>query len=93
MIRRFLLQTVGTKATVDHLGFVDPVALCVLRFEAGRSADGAINIGNRAAVMADHVVVVVAGLRLVASYRAGRLDLAQQSRLGEHTQTVVDGLM
>lgn len=78
---------------MDHFGFIDSVAVRIERLEAGCCTDGALDVGDCPAATTDHVVMVVAGLGLVAGDRAGRLDLAKQSGLGEHAQPVVDGLM
>ena len=59
----------------------------------GVVADGAVDVGDRAARPAHDVVVVVADPRLVARHRAGRLDAPHQTRAGQRPQHVVDGLV
>ena len=78
---------------MDYLGLVDPEAAGVERLEAGCLPGGAFDVGDGTAAAADHVMMVVAGLRLVECDRSGRLDLAQQAGVGERPQPVVDGLM
>jgi hypothetical protein len=56
----------GASAPVDDLGFVDPIAHVVDGSEAGRGADGAVDVGHEAAEATDHVVVVVADPSLEA---------------------------
>ena len=56
-------------------------------------ADGAVDVGDRAARPADDVVVVVADPRLVARHRAGGLDAPHQPGGGQRAQHVVDGLV
>ena len=60
--------------------------------QAGRLADGAVDVGDDPAGSADDVVVVVADARLVARHRAGRLDAAHQTGGGERVEDVVDRL-
>ena len=60
--------------------------------QAGRLADGAVDIRDDPARPADDVVVVVADPRLVASDGAGRLDAPHQTHGGQGVQHVVDGL-
>src|SRR4249920_2089537 len=50
----------GAQAPVDDLGLVDHEAMVLGRGEAGRVADGAVDIGDDAARAAHEVVVVVA---------------------------------
>src|SRR3954471_10958211 len=83
----------GAQAPVDDLGLVDAEAGVVGGGEARRVADGAVDVGDRAARAAHHVVVVVVDARLVARDRAGRLDPAYESSGGQRVQRVVDGLM
>jgi len=78
---------------VDDVGFVNPEALRLSWLQAGRVTRGAFDIGDGAAAAADHVVVVVTGLRFVPGDRTGRLDLPEQSGFGERAQTVVDRLV
>src|SRR5918999_668641 len=52
-----LLGTVGAQAPVDDLGLVDRIAVGVGRGQAGRVADGAVDIGDGAARAAHEVVV------------------------------------
>src|SRR6185437_7941255 len=83
---------VGAVAPVDDLGLVDGEAVRLRRGQAGGVADGAIDIGDRAAAAADDVVMVVGDPRLVAGDRAGGLDPPQQVGVGQRPQDVVDGL-
>ena len=69
----------GAQAPVDDLGLVDHEAVVVRGGQAGRVADGAVDVGDGAARPADDVVVVVADPGLVAGHRAGRLDAADQA--------------
>src|SRR5689334_22889765 len=50
---------------VDDLRLVDLKAVVVARDQARRVPDGAVDVGDRSAGPADHVVVVVAGPGLV----------------------------
>ena len=83
----------GAPAPVDDLGLVDREARVVLGGQAGGGADGAVDVGDRAARPADHVVVVVADPGLVARHRARRLEAADQAHVGQRAQHVVDGLV
>src|SRR5690242_6229951 len=79
--------------TPEHdLRLVDGEPVRVGGVEAGGGADDALDIGDRPAAAADHVVVVVADPVLVAGGRAGRLDPPGQAALGEGPEDVVDGL-
>ena len=59
----------------------------------GAAPIGAVDVGDRSARPADHVVVVVAHPRLVARHRAGGLDAAHQAGVGQRAQDVVHGLV
>src|SRR5918996_4824680 len=65
---------VGAQAPVDDLGLVDREAVVVGRGQAGRGADGAVDIGDGTARPADDVVMVVPDPRLVARHGILRLD-------------------
>jgi serine phosphatase RsbU (regulator of sigma subunit) len=80
-------------APVDDLGLVDDEPVVVGGVEAGRDADDALDVRDRAAVPAHQVVVVVTDPRLVASHRARRLDAPSQAGGRERTQHVVDRLV
>src|SRR6516165_8563211 len=58
-----------TASPVDDLGFVDLVAHVVVRRQAGRGADRAVDVGGTAADAADHVVMIVADPGLEARRR------------------------
>ena len=83
---------VGAQAPEGHLGLVDDEAVGCGRVQAGRRADRAVHVGDRAAAPADDVVVVVAGAGLVAGGAAGRFDPPGQAGAGQRAQHVVDGL-
>ena len=83
----------GAQAPVDDLGLVDRVAVVVGRGQAGRAADGAVDVGDRAARAAHQVVMVVADPRLVARYGARRVDAPDEAGAGQRLQPVVDGLL
>src|ERR1700748_2901895 len=68
----------GAQAPVDDLGLVDREAVVVGRGQAGRLADRAVDVGDRAAGPADHVVMVVADPRFVARDRAARMDASHE---------------
>ena len=70
----------GAAAPVDDLGLVDLEAARRRRRSGRGLADGAVDVGDRAAGPADDVVVVVADPRLVAGDRARRLDAPDQAR-------------
>ena len=72
----------GAEAPVGDLGLVDDEAVGVGGVEAGAYADRAVDVGDRAARAAHHVVVVVADAQLVARDRAGGLDPADETGLG-----------
>src|SRR6185437_7508128 len=61
-------STVRAPAPVDDLGLVDREASVVRRGQAGRVTDSAVDIGDRPAVAAYHVVVVVPHPRLIACH-------------------------
>src|SRR3954467_2070341 len=62
------------------------------RLQAGGRVDRAVHVADGPAGPADHVVVVVAGACLEARRRAGRLDPAYHTLLGEDAQRVVPPL-
>ena len=70
----------GAPAPEHDLRLVDHEAVVVGGGQAGRGADGAVDVGDGAAGAAHHVVVVVADAQLVARGRAGRLDPAYDAR-------------
>src|SRR3954452_1216867 len=80
------------KTPERHLGLVDLEAVRLRRVEAGRRADGAVDVGDLAAAAADDVVVVVAGAALEAGRAAGGFDAAGQPGARQRTEDVVDGL-
>jgi hypothetical protein len=82
----------GAQPPERHLGLVDLETVRGTRVEAGRLADGAVDIRDLAAASADDMVVVVAGARLVAGRTAGGLDPACQAGAGERPEHVVDRL-
>src|SRR5215212_3670530 len=61
--------------------------------QAGGRSHRAVDVGDRPALTADDVVVVVADPRLVAGYRSGGLDAAEEPRIRERPQHVVDRLV
>src|SRR6476660_3779432 len=83
---------VGTTAPVHDLRLVDDETAVVGRCQAGRLADGAVDVGDGPAGPADDVVVVVADPRLVAGNGAGWLNPAHEPRGGHGVQHVVHGL-
>src|SRR3982074_833652 len=76
---------VGAQAPVDDLGLVDREAVVVGRGQAGRGADGAIDIGYNTTRPAHDMVMVVPGPRLIARNGARRLDAPYQTRGSQHT--------
>ena len=56
-------------------------------------AHGAVDVGDRAARTAHHVVVVVADAGLVPRDRPAGLDAAHETNGGQRAQDVVDGLV
>ena len=63
------------------------------RGQAGRGADGAVDVGDRPAGPADDVVMVVADARLIPRHRARWVDAPHEAGVGEGAQHVVDGLL
>ena len=61
--------------------------------QAGRQADGAVDVGDGSARPAQQVVMVVPDPRLVARHGPPRLDASQQTRSGQCSQHVVDSLV
>ena len=61
-------------------------------FQAGSRADGAIDVGGRAADPADDVVVVIADAGLVTGGASRGLDSADEVGRRERAQRVVHGL-
>src|SRR2546423_9663447 len=82
----------GAQSPEGDLGLVDLVPDRGGRVETGRAADGAVDVGDRAAGPAHHVVVVVPAARLVSRGRTGRLDPPGQPGPGQGAEHVVDGL-
>ena len=85
-------EAIGTEAPVNHLRFVDPETVFFLRRQAGRVADGAIDIHGLAAAPADQMVVVVADPVLVKGGGAGRLDPPDEPAFHQHAERVIDRL-
>jgi hypothetical protein len=59
-------SAVGADAPVHDLGLVDGVAVVVRGGQAGSVANGAVDVGDRSALPAHEVVVVVTDTGLVA---------------------------
>ena len=87
-----LFGALRASAPVHDLGFVDDEALIVCCCQARGIADGAIDVGEGTAGSADHVVVVVAHPRFVASGRARGFDPAKDPCDHECGKTVVNRL-
>jgi len=83
----------GAPAPEDDLGLIDLEAVVGVTVQAGSFADGAVDVGDRPAGSAHHVMVVVADAGLVACDRPGGLDASHQAGIGEGTQDVVHGLV
>ena len=81
-----------TAPPVCDLGLVDLVAATVVRREARRCADRAIDVDHAAAVSTDQVMVVVADAIFEASRRPGGLDSPDKPFGDQQGQTVVDRL-
>ncbi len=60
--------------------------------QAGRLADGTVDVCDHPAGPADKVVVIVADPRLIASDGTRRLDPPHQTHVGQSMQHVVHGL-
>src|SRR4051812_2505491 len=82
----------GAETPEDDLRLVDREAVVVGRGQAGRLADGAVDVLRRAAGAADDVMVVVADARLVEGGAAAGLVSPEQPGAGQHVEDVVDGL-
>ena len=77
---------------VDDFSFVDAESMGIAHAEAGRSADRAININDRAASSANQMVVVVADTVLIPGRRARGLDAAHQVLVDQCGKGVVHRL-
>ena len=89
--RRFR-ETPGTDAPIDHLRLVDLVIRVGGGGQAGRFADGAVDVDRFSAGTADHVVVVVTDPRIVEGRRPGGLNAPDEALLGQHPEGVVHRL-
>jgi hypothetical protein len=87
-----LLLTLWTQAPKNDLRLLDYESMIGGRFEAGSSADGAVDIGGQAAVAADDVVVIVPHPRFVSSGVAGGLDAPNEAGDLQRMEIVVHGL-
>ena len=85
-------DAVRAPAPVDDLGFVDFIARVVRGGQARRLADGTLDIDHPVARSTDEMVVVVAHSVLVARWRPGRLDAADDAFVGEGRKAVVHRL-
>jgi hypothetical protein len=65
--RRGKHPAVGAQAPVDDFGLVEQKAFMVRGGQAGRLTDGTVGVCDDPARPADHVMVVIANPRLVAS--------------------------
>jgi hypothetical protein len=86
-------QALGTSAPEVDLGLVDLESAVLGHVQAGRFADGTVDVCDETTRAADDVVVVVPHPRLVASHRAGGLEAPDEASGGQRAQHVVDGLM
>lgn len=79
-------------APEDDLGFVDLESGRVVRCEAGRVAERAVDVDGEAAATADEVMVVVADTGFEARRTAGWFDAAHEACCLKRPQNVVHGL-
>jgi hypothetical protein len=86
-------EALRAEAPIDDLGLFDHVSVVLGCGQTGTGINGAADIGDGSTGAADHVVVVIADPRLIASDRTPRLNAPQQTGPSEGGQHVVDGLM
>ena len=79
-----LLLARRTTPPVNDLGFVDLETVIIVRGEARRHPDRAIDIVHLAAASADQVMMVVIDSILVPSCGSGRLDPADEVLVDQH---------
>ena len=77
---------------IDDFCFVDAETTGVAHGEAGRSADRAVDVNDKAASSADQVMMVVTDAILIPGRRAGGLDAAYQVLLDKRREGVVHRL-
>jgi hypothetical protein len=82
---------VGADAPVNHFGFIDFVAVCVFRQQAGGLAGAAFRIVHRTAFPADQMVMIV-GAYFIPGGGAGGLDAVNQPLFRHQVQRVIDRL-
>ena len=85
-------HALGTSSPVGHFGFVDLVALIVVRREARSLTDRAVDVDDAPADPTDQVMMVVVDPVLVSCGGTDGLDPPYQPLLDQYTQGVVHGL-
>jgi hypothetical protein len=84
-----LVLAIRTASPVRDLGLVDLIAVVVVCREAGRFADGAIDVHYAATDSTDQMVMVVTHTIFEARRRSRGLNAPDQPRGDEHAERVV----
>jgi hypothetical protein len=87
-----MLPARRTTPPIDDLGFVDLETVIIVRGEARRRPDRAIDVEHAPAASADQVMMIVTNSILVPGRGPGRLDPANKVLIDQDPEGVIDRL-